>query len=240
MSTGAKLAIGAVVLFCMVAVVGMLGVFYAAHRVSQKIHQVASSLTDSSTSDTTGTGISNTQNSSSPGSSFANPCRYLSKQDVSKAIGLEIVATQAEGDGCSYLATGTQADMTAKHVAAMSGGTDANTQKTIQQYAGTMFKAFAAEKPDPSQDTSGTVPVLVLSIRQGPNADAEMRLNAKVLGALNSSSQGLQGIGNQAFVTGDSLMMIRKDDKIVRIMYMTCPCNTKQIKPLAQKLVASL
>ena len=231
MSTGMKLVVGVVVMMVVVGVLGMVGVYYAAHRVSEKFHEVTRDIA-----------ASGTLNSTAPNSSAPDPCRYLSKQDVGKAIGVEIVATQADGDGCSYLAAGTQADMSAKHTAAMvrANGADAQAQKTIQQFAGGMFKAFSEEKGGQGQESSGNVPVLVVSVRQEADADAEMRLNAKVMGGFNSTSQGVEGIGNQAFVSGDSLMMIRKDDKLVRIMYMTCPCSTKEIKPLARKLVASL
>lgn len=233
MSTGMKLVIGVVVMMVVVGVLGMVGVYYAVHRVSEKFHEVTRDIAASGTLNTPATSTS---------SSAPDPCRYLSKQDVGKAIGVEIVATQADGDGCSYLAAGTQADMSAKHTAAMmrANGADAQAQKTIQQFAGGMFKAFSEEKSGQGQDSSGNVPVLVVSVRQGADADTEMRLNAKVMGGFNSTPQGVEGIGNQAFVTGDSLMMIRKDDKLVRIMYMTCPCSTKEIKPLARKLVASL
>jgi hypothetical protein len=36
------------------------------------------------------------------------------------------------------------------------------------------------------------------------------------------------------------MMMIRKGKKVVRIMFMTCPCGTEEIKPLAEKLVQGL
>ena len=71
-----------------------------------------------------------------------------------------------------------------------------------------------------------------------------MKLNAKVLGDLGGSHEASTkedfNIGDQAFVTADSMMMIRKGKKIVRIMFMTCPCGTEEIKPLAEKLVQGL
>lgn len=33
-------------------------------------------------------------------------------------------------------------------------------------------------------------------------------------------------------------MMVRKGDKLIRIMYSTCPCTMEAIKPLAQKLAS--
>jgi len=36
------------------------------------------------------------------------------------------------------------------------------------------------------------------------------------------------------------VIMVRKGGKVIRIMYMTCPCGTKEVIPLAKKLVQSL
>jgi hypothetical protein len=35
------------------------------------------------------------------------------------------------------------------------------------------------------------------------------------------------------------MMLVRKGDTLIRITYISCPCNTDQIKPLARKLVAA-
>ena len=32
------------------------------------------------------------------------------------------------------------------------------------------------------------------------------------------------------------MMLVRKGDKLIRIMYSTCPCSLDAIKPLAKKL----
>jgi hypothetical protein len=36
------------------------------------------------------------------------------------------------------------------------------------------------------------------------------------------------------------MIMVRKGDKLIRIMYMSCPCNTDAVKPLAKQLAANL
>ena len=98
-------------------------------------------------------------------------CRLLSKQDVSKAVGVEIVRTESKDNGCSYMANGTQQEMTAKHVKAMVAdkGADKKTQEIAEKFAGGMFNALQAEKPASEQDTSGEVPVFVFrSISTGP------------------------------------------------------------------------
>ena len=51
-----------------------------------------------------------------------HPCRLLSKKEVGRAIGVEIVAAETFlGEICSYLAQGNSSDMAAKHMAAMLG-----------------------------------------------------------------------------------------------------------------------
>ena len=167
-------------------------------------------------------------------------CRLLSKEDVSKAIGVEIVRTEPGGDGCSYIAKGTQADMTAKHVAAMMAarGADKKTQQMIQTFAGGMGKMFESEKPQSEQDTSGEVPVFNFSVDQQA-AEEQMRLNAKGLATLGDT-QGLPGIGDQAFVSADGVIMVRKGKSLIRIMFITCPCGVDQVKPLAKEIADAL
>jgi hypothetical protein len=54
------------------------------------------------------------------------------------------------------------------------------------------------------------------------------------------SIDAIDGIGDEAFSKADSMMFVRKGDKLIRIMYMTCPCSTNAIKPLAKQIVANL
>ena len=130
--------------------------------------------------------------------------------------------------------------MTAKHLTAMmaSRGADQKTQNLIQGISGGMFKAFANEKPQSEQDTSGEVPVFNFSVDQNA-AEEQMRLNAKVLSTLGDTN-GLPGIGDQAFVSADGMIMMRKGKNLVRIMYITCPCGTEAVKPLAKKIAEAL
>lgn len=233
MSTLAKVGIAVVAVFVFFGAVAIAGALYVAHRVTQKVHEVKGELLGS-TDSTASTG------SSSGRSSVANVCRYLSKQEVSRAIGVEIVATESTDDGCSYLAVGNSVDMTAKHVAAMARdrGADAQAQNAFQNFAAAIGKSQPSSSREETSDKNGNVPVLVVGIDDN-SADEEMRLNKATVGRL-PGSQVLPGIGDEAFDTGNAMMMIRKGNKFIRIMYMTCPCNTDAVKPLAQKLVASL
>jgi hypothetical protein len=80
-----------------------------------------------------------------------------------------------------------------------------------------------------------------VSIDQG-SAEAQMKLDSKFLGTLGpaSGSGKIAGIGDEAFVAADGMMLVRKGDTLLRITYISCPCNTEQIEPLAKKLAAAL
>ena len=47
-------------------------------------------------------------------------------------------------------------------------------------------------------------------------------------------------LGDEAFDAYGAMIFVRKGDKLVRIMYMECPCGPEDVVPLAQKIVAGL
>jgi hypothetical protein len=238
LSTGAKLGITAGVIVLVCAGAAVAGIFYAAHRVSQKFHEMKAEITGGTD---TSPAAASTSAASSESRSAGDPCRYLSKQDVGAAISIEIVKTQADSDSCSYLAKGNARDMAAKHASAIVGakGGNKDTQKFAEQFAATIFNSMPQDKQDTTDDGSGNVPVLVIGVSDSPNASAEMKLNAKVLGNLGGQGRDLD-IGDEAFSSSDGLIMFRKGGKVIRIMYTTCPCGTKDVIPLAKKLADSL
>ncbi len=96
MSPLAKLGIAAVVIIFVGGALAIGGVYYVAHRVSQKIHEEAGGLLGSSSG--SGDSSNNGESSSSADSSdnsLGDVCRFLSKEDVSKAIGVEIIRTKS-------------------------------------------------------------------------------------------------------------------------------------------------
>lgn len=248
MSALAKLGIAAVAIIFVGGAAGAVGVYYVAHRVSQKIHQTEDRILGASS----GTGGDRSSPGDSPSggdsagsgsdTSMGDVCRFLSKEDVSKAIGVEIIRTQAQDNSCNYIAKGTQADMMARHATAMAAtrGADQKTQQMLQQFAGGMFKVFQNENKDSKPDT-GEVPVFNFSVNHiDPNTgEAQMRLSAKGLGRLGDL-QGLPGIGDQAFVSSDGMIMLRKSDKLAVIMFLSCPCGTEAVKPLAKEIADAL
>ncbi|HTQ96151.1 MAG TPA: hypothetical protein VMH89_05060 [Candidatus Acidoferrum sp.] len=246
MSTLAKLGVAAVGVIFVGGAAGAVGLYYVGHRVSQKVHQAEDRILGSSSDaggDRSAPGDSTSGRDSTAShsdNSMGDVCRFLSKEEVSNAIGIAIVRTESVDGGCNYFAKGTQADITAKHAAAMmaSRGADQKTQQLVQNIAGGMFKALAPDKPPSAQDKTGEVLVFNFSVDQH-SAEEQMRLNAKALATLGDT-EGLPGIGDQAFVSADGMIMVRKGKSLIRIMYLTCPCGTEQVKPLAKKLGDSL
>ena len=252
-----KILVGVAVVIITVGALAAGGVYYVVYRVKQKVHEVArdvpglGSTSDNNSSSSGGImgSISKMVSGSSSGDSgdsggsgnsggiSGDPCRLLSKDEVGSAIGVQIVATERTDAGCSYLAHGDSADMTAKHMSEMMGakGADEKTQQMIQGFAGGMGKMFQSEGHDKGTDSNGNVPVFGFSV-DNTAADAQMRLNAKVLGRLGPGQVGIPGIGDQAMDESGAMMMVRKGDKLIRIIYSTCPCSVEAIKPLAKTL----
>jgi len=242
MSTLAKLGIAAVAIIFVGGAAGAVGVYYVAHKASQKYHEMSEQILGSSSDSSTkpGSGAIGADSPGSSNGSLGNVCRFLRMEDVSKAIGIAIVRTEPGDNGCSYVAKGTKEEMTAKHAAAMAGdaGADRKTQQIAEQFASGIFKMTQTTKSPSEQNTSGEVPVFNFSLDQNA-AEEQIRLNAKVLGNLGPQ-QDLPGIGDQGFVTADGMIMVRKGKTLIRIMYLTCPCGVDQVKPLAKKIVDAL
>jgi hypothetical protein len=246
-----KIVIVVVVVIFALGAVAVGGVIYVVHKVSQKAHEYSREVLGETPPTRTAVGSDrpagalNSATGSAPSSTnsgFAgDACRLLSKEDVSRAIGVDIVETQPADGGCSYLAKGTAADMTAKHTAAMVGakGADKKTQGMIEQFAGVIGNNLPKNATSDTETGDGNVVVLTFGIDTN-SAEVQMRLNSKVLGRLGPSQQALDGIGDEAFAEADSMMFVRKGDKLIRIMYTSCPCSTDAIKPLAKEIIANL
>ncbi len=219
-----------IVVLAVVFVGGLLavgGVLYVAHRVSQKVHQISAAA-----------GVSEAPRHIVLESlTHKDACRMLSKQDVSSALGVEIVATRTIADGCEYLAKGTSTDMTARHMAALSSkqGADSKQQEMIRKLAGGVFASQQSESHETGEDSDGNTPVLVFTVDNN-SAAAQMKLTGGVMGTLGPGQKPIEGIGDEALDESGAMMLVRKGDKLIRITYTSCPCNTDAIKPLARKL----
>ena len=238
MSALAKLGIAVVVFLFVGGALAAGGLYYVAHRISQKIHEEAGNILGSSPTSTSPDSASAGNGSRIPGG--IDVCRLLSKEDVGRAVGVAIARAQPGDNSCSYIAKGDKADMLAKHTTAMlaARGADQQTQQKIQKFAGGMFKTFQSEQPASEQDTSGEVPVFSFSVDQNA-AEEQMRLNQKMLGVIGDQ-ESLPGLGDQAFVSADGMILMRKGKNFVRIMFIACPCDTEAVKPLAKEIADAL
>jgi hypothetical protein len=244
-----------VVIIFVGAAMALAGLYYAARKISSKVHQAAShALSESNSPGSTGLGAllgnADVSQSSGPNLFKGDPCRFLSKQDVSRAVGVTIIRTEAKDAGCSYIAKGDPADVTAKHAASMLGnlGADEKTQKAVEKFAGALFaQQEATDKDLSAQAASGEIPVLVVNYNYG-NAIAEMKMNRGAFqhiggGASNAQSSAtgdLSGLGDEAYVAGGSMLLVRKGNTVARFMYVSCPCNTSNILPLARSVASRL
>jgi hypothetical protein len=231
-----KIILVVVLVLVVLGTLSVAGMFYALHLASRKAHEFsrqvrATALSSLAADNAGGSNVSTGQ--LGPGA-----CRFLTKEDVGRAIGVPIVATKTTADGCEYLAQGTAGDMTAKHIAAMmaSKGATAQQQQMFQTLSHSLLGG-AQTQEDGSSPPASTV---VMAFTIDPNAArTQMSLNENVEG-VGPGAKRLTGIGDEAFDASGSVMMVRKGDKLIRITYSTCPCTIDAIKPLAQRLASSL
>src|SRR5579863_1431082 len=106
-NTFVKVLLIFVVIIFVFGAAGIAGLWYIAHRVKQKVHEIG--LDD----------ISNTSNATrGPALAGIDPCSLLSKSDVGQAVKLDVVrAEPVEGSdpGCQYSVMGDYVDLVAKH-----------------------------------------------------------------------------------------------------------------------------
>ncbi len=247
-SSWVKVAVVAVVIIFVGGAVAVGGVIYLGHKVSQKAHELlgdtaSTSAAASDVQSPSAPGLASQSTPSAANSALAgDACGLLSKEDVSHAIGVEIVGTSPIEGGCSYLAKGSATDMAAKHAGAMLGakGADKKTQGAIEQFAGAIGNSMPKTASDDTPSADGNAVVLSFTI-DSKGAEEQMKLNAKFLGVgAIGGIDAIDGIGDEAFSKADSMMFVRKGDKLIRIIYTSCPCSTNVVKTVAQEIVANL
>jgi hypothetical protein len=245
-----KVLIAIVILIFIGGALVVGGLWYAAKKIKAKAQTAYSQvLGDTAASSSNGVGSSASVRGNGEGGIKGDPCRFLSKAEVSQAVGLPIIRTEVQDNGCSYIAKGDPADVTAKHLSSMLGsmGADAQTQKMAQKFAGGLFAQQEATDKDLSAEAAkGEIPVLAVLFTSG-HAVTEMKMNRRAFEhikgggpASDATSTDLTGIGDEAYVAGGSILMLRKGNVMARMTYVSCPCNTENIKPLAKTLAARL
>jgi hypothetical protein len=236
-----KIGVAFVVIISVGGLAAFAVVYYAAHKASEKIHALSQQAlgTEQPAGISTlagGTGAKQAE-TQGPG---GNLCRFLSKEDVSTYTGTKIIRADSSEDGCVYIANGDPADAITKHLGGMLGQKDADpkTQQMMQAIAGGFFQQQEHDDKNLSAEAKkGEIPVLSINFSSG-NAVSEMKLNHKLMARMNS--EDLTGVGDEAFNSSDGIMTVRKGNTMFRITYISCPCTSDAIKPLAQKLANAL
>jgi hypothetical protein len=233
-----KIILVVVLLVVVLGTLSVAGIFYALHLASRKAHDFSRRVRDSALASLPADSDSASGSDGSVGIVGPGACRFLSKEDVGHAIGVAIVTTKTTVHGCEYLAQGTIGDMTAKHIAALmaSKGATAQQQQAFQSLSHSLLAGAQSQN-----DGSSPVNSVVMAFTIDPNAaKTQMSTNENLSDAAGLGAKPLTGIGDQAFDSSGSVMIVRKGDKVIRITYSTCPCTVDAIKPLAQRLAASL
>ena len=270
----AKIAIAVVGVLCVGGLFALAGGIYIVHKVHQKVkaveHQVLGQDSESDTSQQKSSGgltsllgkVTGSADSRESDGASGDPCRFLSKDDVSHAAGIAITRTEAKDVGCIYYAKGDPADMVSKHMtAATMGQAAANGNKVssqqeqmMRQITGAFFKQQEANDKDLSKEAqSGEVPVLSVSISTG-NAELEMKLNRMAFNKIRQSGKAsiegkttdqvgtgdLSNFGDEAYEMGGTGLIMRKGQTVVRMMFPYCPCDANAIKPLLAEIAGKL
>ncbi|MDQ2839555.1 MAG: hypothetical protein M3Y72_00630 [Acidobacteriota bacterium] len=243
-----KIVVVLVVIIFVGGLAAFAAVYYAAHKVSEKIHSVSQeALGESKPSEGGGSSsaLGGSTDAQTQSEDSAGPkgdlCRFLSKEDVSSSTGTKIIRADPAPDGCVYIANGDPADALTKHMGGMLAqkGADAKSQEMLQKFAGGFFKQQEQSDKDLSaQAKTGEIPVVTVSFSSSGHGVSEMKLNRKLMTSLGSTD--LPGIGDEAFNSADGMMTVRKGNNMFRIMYISCPCTIDAIKPLAQKIANAL
>src|ERR1039457_440345 len=150
-----KVGIAAVVIIFVGGIAALGAGYYVVHRVKEKV-QAAVHQADGESPSSEASGLAahvqkatGSADSKDDSSGFkGDPCRFLSMEDVSRAVGIEIIRADAQGPGCSYIAKGDPADMVSKHMTSMvtsqakSNGSNPTPEQTklMQQITGAFFK----------------------------------------------------------------------------------------------------
>ncbi|MGB9465691.1 MAG: hypothetical protein WBR10_11310 [Candidatus Acidiferrum sp.] len=209
---------------------GVAGIWYVAHRVKQKVHEIGLDDLQSATNE-----------HREPVLGGADPCSLLSKADVGQAVKMDVVrAERSEGSdaGCEYSVMGDYVDLIAKHASLLhKAETNESQRQMMETFASAIGHSNDSQQSAPKHP--GEAPVLVFSVDNN-SAAAQMSLSRATLGRMGPALTSIPGLGDDAFDLANGMIMVRKGDKLLRIIYMMCPCTTDDVVPLAKKIVANM
>jgi hypothetical protein len=232
MSPLIKILIAVVIIFVVFGVFAATAMLYIGHRIHQKAQEFGLTRSPEETRE------------NSAALRRIDACTLLSKADVSQAVKMDVVRAESdhsETPGCVYSVSGDQGDLTAKHLTAThKKEMTKSDQETFETFAKTIFHGTRPGSDGSISEHPGEAPVFTFSIDNNA-AQLQMRLNKVALGNMGPSiTPTIPNLGDEAFDAAGAMLFIRKGDKVVRIMYMTCPCGLDDVLPLAHKIVDGL
>jgi zinc-ribbon domain len=173
-------------------------------------------------------------------------CKWLSKDDVSAAIGMTVVRaepTSGSAVGCAYSVTGDVSELTMKHAMQLSKAQNTTMSKEDQQKMESIGKGMLQNSGagnTSASDHPGEVIVLAVGVDDNA-AQFQMKLNRGLLRNLGPMAiKDIPDLGDEAFALAGSMLLVRKGDALARFTFTQCPCTTDEIVPLARKLAAGL
>jgi hypothetical protein len=215
--------------------IGVAAVFYIGHRIHDKAVEMG--LNSDARRDAA---IAN-----------LDACALLSKDDVSQVIGMPVVRTEKTtggNPGCMYVVSGNAADLTAKHLSQVNKTVlqDNNQdlskpdQQKMEEISKQFFHGMQGEQSGTLSDHPGEAPVLSFEV-DGNAAVFQMKLNRGMLAQVGPlATKNIPDLGDEAFDMSGAILMFRKGDRLVRIMYTTCPCGRDDVIGLAKKIASGL
>lgn len=234
-STLVKVLVGLAVVVVFFCVLGVAGIWYVGHRLKQKAHEMGFDDVSSASGNA----------NRAPVLGGRDACGLLSKEDVSQAVKMVIVraeATEGKGAGCTYSVQGEIADLVAKHAASLQKGDMTEQQRQMMEsFAKNIFENANSGRETVSSNPEhpGESPVLVFNV-DNQGAKALMSMSRATLGRMGPSLTDVPGVGDEAFDLAGAMLMVRKGDKILNIMYMMCPCAREDVIPLAKKIAGAM
>jgi hypothetical protein len=110
--------------------------------------------------------------------------------------------------------------------------------KMMASFGGAML-GEAGAKQDKEAAHPGELPVLVFSVMHSADAVTEMKNNRDALGRIGPLTV-IANLGDEAFESAGSTLMVRKGGNVIRFFYTQCNCTSKDVVPLARQIVAGL
>lgn len=231
MGAAVKILIAVVAVFVVFGAAAAGAMIYIGHRVHQKVREM---------------GLNSHTPTMAERAALRriDACGLLSKEEVGRAVKMEIVRAESqhgEDPGCVYSVSGDPADMTASHVTTLHKGEMNQQQKDmVESFGRTIFHGATGESGGSLGDHPGEAPVIAFSIDNN-NAQFQMRLNKATMSGFGPVAVSMMpDLGDEAFDVAGAMLFVRKGDKLVRMIYMTCPCGREDILPLAQTIVNGL